>query len=281
MARTISEIQNEIITELAAQGIVVNGSLTSRRRIWTWVVAFCIMTNEKLFDFFRAETDEKIKLLKPATLTWFAEKIKTFQYGYIVVAETDYYDNTGLAQTQIDTSKVIKYSAATEQSFSNGRFGVRIKVAGADGSGTLEKLDNSKRDAAREFLKRFKPAGTWCELTTDDADHLKLSLRVYFNPLVLNNTGQRLDGTVLTPVQDAVHNHLKNLPFNGRLNLTKLQDAIQAVDGVTDPRILSAQSQYGALAYTTIVDERIPDAGYIKIYAPDDLTIEWIPKSGV
>jgi hypothetical protein len=279
MARTIEQIQTEIINELAVNGIAVNSSLTSRRRIWTWVVSFAILTLEKLMDFFRVETDLKIKLLKPATLTWFAEKIKTFQYGYNVVAETDYYDNSLLTQAQIDASKVIKYAAAIEQVFSNNRFGVRLKVAGADGSGTLIKLPDAERDAARDFLKRFKPAGTYCELTTSDADKLYLSLKVYYNPLVLNNNGERLDGTNNTPLQDGINNHLKNLPFNGRFNLTALVDAMQSVDGVSDPRIVSAKTSYGILPFTEVIDERIPDAGYLKIYTPvTDLIIQWIPK---
>lgn len=282
MARTINDIQTDIINELAANGIIVNASLTSRRRLWTWVIAFSILTLEKLFDFFRAETDAKIKLLKPATLTWFSEKIKTFQYGYNVVAETDYYDNSLLTQVQIDASKVIKYAAAIEQVFSNGRFGVRIKVAGANGSGELIKLANAERDAAREFLKRFKPAGTYCELTTDDADYLKLTLKVYYNPLVLDGNGARLDGTNATPLQDAIKSHLKSLPFNGRFNLTEVVDSMQAVDGVADPRIVSAQTKYALLPFTEVIDERIPDAGYLKIYDENtDLLIQWIAKSGV
>jgi hypothetical protein len=279
MARTIIEIQNEIIAELDNNGITVSSSLTSRRRIWTWVVAFCILTMEKLFDYFRAETDDKIKKLKPATLTWFAEKIKTFQFGDNLVPETDYYDNTGLTPAQIEDKKVIKYAAAVEQSFSNGRFGVRIKAAGVDGSGVLVKMPDDQRDAAREFLSRIKPAGTYCELTTDDADYLKLSLKVYYNPLVMDGTGSRLDGTNPIPIREAIDRHLKNLPFNGRFNLTSLVDAMQAVDGVLDPRIISAQTKYADTAYTEVIDERIPNAGYLKIYADADITIQWIAKS--
>lgn len=292
MAKTVQEYYDQIVAEAKNQATAAGDAdmidmlnNSSRVAIWKiifWAVAYGILIIDTLFDLFRAETDLRIKQLKPATLTWFAEKVKTFQYGDDLVPETDYYDNTGLTDADITTRKVIKYAAAIEQNFSNGRFGVRIKAAGEDGAGNRVKLGDAQRDAAREFLNRFKPAGTYCELTTDDADYLKLSLKVYYNPLVLNNVGARLDGSDATPLQSAIKTQLKNLPFNGRFNLTSLVDAMQAVDGVSDPRIISAQTKYAALPYSEVIDERIPDSGYLKIYDEvTDLIIQWIPKSAV
>jgi hypothetical protein len=292
MAKTVQEYFDQIKGEAVNQATHAGNNdvlnmlnNTSRVAIWKvlfYTIAFGIFLIDSLFDLFRSEVDDKIKLLKPATLSWFAEKIKTFQFGDDLVPETDYYDNTGLSDDDIEAKQVIKYAAAIEQNFSNGRFGVRIKVAGEDGGGSRIKLPDDQRDAAIEFLKRFKPAGTYCELTTDDADYLKLILRVYYNPLVLNANGERLDGTNPTSLQDAIDNHLKNLPFNGRFNLTALADAMQSVDGVLDPRIISAQTKFAALPFTEVQDEIIPDAGYLKIYDEDtDLTIQWLPKSAV
>lgn len=255
-------------------------SVSSIESILFYCMAFGLFVLYSFFDLFKIEIDTAITNYTHPTLIWFAEKIKTFQYGDAVVFEKDYYDNTGLTDAEIEARKVIKYAAAIEQDFTNGRFGVRIKVAGEDGSGDRIKLPDAQRDAAREFLEIFHPAGTYCELTTDDADYLKLSLKIYYNPLVLNNQGQRLDGTNNTSLQNAIDDHLKNLPFNGRFNLTALVDAMQAVDGVADPRIVSAQTKYAANPYTDVIDERIPYAGYLKIYDENtDLTIQWIPKS--
>lgn len=292
MALTVQEYYDRIKAEAVSQATAAGDASMiamlnnpSRVAVWKvlfWSVAYGIFLIDTLFDLFRAETDLRVKQLKPATLTWFAEKAKTFQYGDNLVAETDTYDNTGLTAVEIDTRKVIKYAAAIEQNFSNGRFGVRIKAAGEDGAGNRVKLTDAQRDAAREFLKRFKPAGTYCELTTDDADYLKLSLKVYYNPLVLTNVGARLDGSDATPLQTAIKTQLKNLPFNGRFNLTALVDSMQGVDGVSDPRIMSAQTKYALLPYSEVVDERIPDSGYLKIYDEvNDLTIQWVPKSAV
>lgn len=291
MARTIQQYYDDIRADALAratdEGLVDMVNMlnnTSRVAVWKilfYAVAYGCFLIDTVLDLFRAETDNKIKLLKPATLTWYAEKIKTFQYGDSTVPETDYYDNTGLTDEQIEDKKVIKYAAAIEQVFTNGRFGIRLKVAG-EAAGVRIKLPDVQRDAAREFFKLFRFAGVWSELTTDDADYLKLRLRIYYNPLVLNGLGQRLDGADATPLQNAIDTHLKNLPFNGRFNLTSLVDAMQKVDGIVDPRIVSAQTKYAALAFAEVIDEVIPDAGYLKIYNPvTDLIIEWIPKSAV
>lgn len=290
MAKTVQyyfdQIKGEALNRAtAAPNPVIISMLgnTSKVAIWKiifYAVAYAVFVIDSLFDLFRVETDEKIKLLKPGTLMWYADKIKTFEYGETLAFESDYYNNGALTDAEVEAKKIIQYSAAIEQQFSNGRYGVRIKVAGESG-GELVQLDTAQVGglaAAREFVKRFKYAGVYVETTSDDADYLKLSLRVYYDALVLNSAGQRLDGTSNTPLQDAIDDHLKNLPFNGRFNLTSLVDAMQAVQGVVDPRILSAQTKYAALPYTDVVDEMIPDAGYLKIYnSGTDLSIVWLP----
>lgn len=292
MARSVEDIKKQMTDYFIANTTVKNTygltpgktfeeefSVTSIESILFYCLAFGLFVIYSFFDLFKSEINQQIVDYTHPTLTWYAEKIKTFQYGDDVIPETDIYDNTGLTDEQIETRRVIKYAAAIEQEFSNGRFGNRIKVAGEDENGDRVILPDAQYDAAKEFLKIFKPAGVWCELTRGNADNLKLSLRVYYNPLVLNNEGQRLDGTDNEPLQTAIDTHLKNLPFNGRFNLTALVDAMQEVDGIEDPRILSAQTKYAALPYTDVVDEVIPDAGYLKLYDPADLTIQWIAKN--
>ena len=292
MARTISDIKKQMTDTFISKQAVIDAygltpgrtfedefSAASIESILFYCLAYGLFVIYSFFDLFKKEIDNAIVNYAHPSLTFFAERIKSFQFGDNVIPGTDKYDNTGLTDQQIAAKQVIKYAAAIEQDFSNGRFGVRIKVAGEDGSGERIILPSVQYDAAKQFLKTFKPGGTYVELTTDNADYLKLSLRVYYNPLVLNNQGQRLDGTNNEPLQQAIELHLKNLPFNGRFNLTALVDTMQAVEGISDPRILSAQTKYAALPFTDVIDEAIPDAGYLKIYDPADLTIQWLPKS--
>lgn len=291
MTKTVTEIKKSITdvfisnADVQAAYLLTPGktfeeefSPSSIESIIFYSVAFVMFVLYSFFDFLKTEINTDIINYTHPTLKKYAEKIKTFQYGYTPIAETDLYDNTGLTDAEIEARQVIKYSAAIEQVFSNGLFGVRIKVAGEDGGGERIQLPTPQLDAARSFLPRFKEPGVYCEITSDDADRLKLIIKAYYNPLVLNSVGQRLDGFNNTPLQDAIDSFLKNLPFNGRFNLTKLVDAMQEVDGMVDPVIVSAQTRYAALSWTAVVDEVIPDSAYLKIYDPADLTITWIAK---
>lgn len=286
MARTTEQIYGELtqryVAEMAAIGVEVvpaDWSQVNLQRLLFYVVAICFKTIEELFDTHQADVNETIAQLKPHSTRWYALKGKAFQYGYNLQPESDVYNNTNLTAAQIAQSKIVKHSAVVEQLIGPSRYGLRIKVAKMQGTDLAPLSEIDELPAFKQYMERIKDAGVGLLITTGPADRLKLSLRIYYNPLVLNNQGQRLDGTANTPVQGAVNAFLLNLPFNGRFNLTELVDALQVVDGVDDPRLLSAQAQYAALPYTDITDEYIPDAGYLRLVDINlDLTIEWIPK---
>jgi hypothetical protein len=276
MARSINDIQTQIINQVAADP-VLKAQLTSTSkvaiwRLWTYVVAVCIWTLETLFDVFRTETDEKIASMKPHSLRWYALTATAFQYGFNLAAESDYYNNTGIDDATIDTSKIVAYAAVVEQTR-----GLRIKVA--KDTGDLAPLASAELDAFKEYMSRVKDAGVKLLITSGAADSLKLTMDIYYNPLVLNAAGSRADGVSANPVQDAVKLYLKNLPFNGVFLLQNLVDVLQAVDGVRVIDIKQAQAQYGALAYTAFSVQYIPDAGYLRVYNDTDLQLTFIPYS--
>jgi hypothetical protein len=100
----------------------------------------------------------------------------------------------------------------------------------------------------------------------DPADEMKLQIDIYYNPLVLDETGSRLDGTANKPIQDVIRNYLANLPFNGTYTNQGLVDTLQTIDGVLIAEIKSAASRYGAYAEFTEINAReIAHAGYYQI----------------
>lgn len=292
MEKTVADIKKQMTDSFISNQNVIDAyqltpqktfeeefSTASIESIIFYCMAYAVWLLYQFFDLFKKEIDTSIKNYTHPTLTFYTEKIKTFQFGDNVITGTDTYNNTGLTDAQIEAKRIIKYAAAQEQAFTNGRYGVRIKVA-TDNNGMGEALTPQQYTAALAFLNTFKYAGVYTQLTTNDADNLKLFLRIYYNPLVLNNQGQRLDGTDNEPVQKAIKTYLKNLQFNGEFNLTALTDVLQQVNGVEDPRVLQAQTKYAALPYTDVIDKIIPDAGYLKIYnSLTDLQIEWVAKN--
>lgn len=277
MARTINEIFADKMGRVAADAtlgpLLTSTSKTAIYRLLLYISAVTDWTLENLHDLFRKEVDDTIAKMKPHSLQWYAERAVVFQYGFDLAGETDGYDNTGIADSDVEASKVVDYAAVIEQQSANIR--LRIKVATDNGS-DLEPLTTPQLTAFTTYMRRIKDAGVKLSITSTTADLLKLALRIKYNALVLDSNGARIDGVTQTPVQDAIHRFLKNLPFNGVFSVAKLEDAIQAVEGVSDVKIDIVQTKYGLLPFTSVDIDYTPDAGYLRIL-DEDLTIQFIP----
>lgn len=293
MARTIDEIKKEVTDnfiqneEIKTRYELEEGksfdeqfSAVSLENILFSVMAICLWTLEKLFDLHKEEVLSIIKEMKPHSLRWYMNKAKAFQYGDELYAEEDFYDNTGKTAEQVAASKIVSYTAVVEH-----ERGLRIKVAKTNGNqlapltqGLVGESSNELQ-AFKEYMKRIKDAGVRLLITTDEADKLKLKLKIYYDPLILNNNGQRLDGTDSEPVQKAVRNYLKNLPFNGYVVQTYLVDALQKVDGIVVPVIENIETKFGTYGFAQMAEIYNPDAGYMVIDEDDFESITFIPQT--
>jgi hypothetical protein len=141
---------------------------------------------------------------------------------------------------------------------------VRLKVAKIV-SGALVPLSSGELTALTAYMGRVKDAGVRLQVTSGNPDNLHLTVAIFYDPLVLDSGGRRLDGTSTTPVKDAIKAFLSNLPFNGLFVLNNLIAALQAVDGVRIGDVVSAQANYGITSYVTIAYEYLPDAGYMAL----------------
>lgn len=277
MARTITAIQNEIIAQVQADP-VLSTQLTSTSRVAIWrlfarVVATAIWTLDNLIDLFRMEVDNTIRTLKPHSLLWYSNKAKDFQFGYNLPPDSDVYDNTGEDPQDVEDSKIVAFAAVVEQ----GR-GLRLKIA-KEVLGDLSPLNSTELDAFEEYMRRIKDAGVRLNITSTAADNLIIDLYIFYNPLVLNNLGQRLDGTDNTPVQNAVQNYLRNLPFNGVFLLQDLTDALQRVEGVRTVFINFAQARFGSLPFQSFSIRYQPDSGYLRFAVPEHLMVTFQPTT--
>lgn len=277
MARTIQVIKQSMLDSIAADPtlsiLLTSTSKVSVFGLFVYVVAVCAFAIENLHDLFISDVNDVIDQQGAHTPQWYVNMAKAFQYGYNLVPEKDYYDNTGIDPTTVDASKIVAYAAFVEEPF------VRLKLAKLV-NGSLAKLADDERTSVVAFIMRIKDAGVKLKnetITSTDPDKLKLSLRIKFNPLVLNISGGRIDGTQTAPVADAVRGYLSNLDFNGLFSAQKLVDAIQAVDGVEDLHVDLIQTKYGNLLFTSVDIDFIPDSGYLVI-DDADLNITYIPS---
>jgi len=285
MARSIETIKEEIIKAIMNEEVLVNvlkldtsipfKKQTSRSNLigfMAYAVAVAIFTLEKLFDQFKTDVDSIVSELKPHSLRWYNEKIKAFQKGYTLPYGNDTYEIID----ESDDVQIIKFSSVDEVS---GK--LLMKVAKTDDSLNPIPLSNEELDTFKIYMSNIKDAGVPLNIKSLPGDCLRLSLDIYYDPLVLNDSGGRLDGQDDAPIQKTVRNFIKNLPFNGVFIVAHLVDALQATEGVKIPKIISCETKYDNVPYSLVNAFCKPDAGYLKLIdeesEKENLEINWIP----
>lgn len=288
MARTLEELMtayNQAYTqERSEAGLVaddpVNWSRVSRKRLLRAVQCILCWTVETIFDIFKADVDAKILELKPHSERWYANKALAYQHGFNLITDSDLFDNTGATEQTISASKVVKYAAVVEQENDYGRVFLRIKLATINVS-DLEPLSETQLDAFKNYMSRIKDAGVKLVVDSLPSDAIKMKWRIFYDPLILDASGNRLDGTQSEVDVAAIKDYLKQLPFNGVYVTQYHIDALQAVEGVVIAEVDLVQTKYGDLPFTSVNTKVTPDAGYLRFVDDADLEIERIPQSPI
>ena len=275
MARNIQEIQNLIYQAKAQEPALNELNSTSKVaiwRLWVYIIAVAIWSLEKLFDQHRADIDKRLSELKPHTARWYRSKALAFQYGFDLLPDSDTFNNQGHTEEAIEASKIVKYSAVIE-SKNEGR--LIVKIAGEQGE-QLQPITEPQKQAFEAYLSEIKDAGVRLSVVNYQPDVLHLQMKIVYDPLVLDGNGQSILHAT-KPVETAIKDYLKRLPFNGELVLAHLIDALQQAEGVKIPHLVLAQSKnitsgggYGA--FEAIEISKIPTAGYFTIDNFNDIT---------
>jgi len=283
MARTVKEIKDEMTAEFISNSTVVEKygldstktfeeqfSKASIESILFYVFAFCAWTVEKLFDTHKTEVTNYIDEMKPHSLRWYVNKTKLFRIGQSLIEGTDQYSDEGLTEKEIEDRQIVKYAAASEQNAT-----LYIKVAGSG----PKPISEEQQQALTEYLAEIKDAGVRIVVRNANADKIKMSLRIFYNPMILQSNGNSLQGG--TPVIDAIQQYVENLPFNGEFRKVDLVDALQQVEGVVMPELVSVSTSV-ATSYYKILDDAYekPFSGYYE-FDTESTTIEYIPYENV
>jgi hypothetical protein len=272
MARTISQIYNsmvlekETMTELNALQPAIDNSqtllsdLTSASRVAVWrliffVVSVSIWTLEKLFDEHIAWIDNRASELIVGSKKWYNTVALNYQHGDSLVLINDKFQYA----TINEANKIINLASVNEV---GGQ--VLVKVAKLSGSTPIP-LTTPELEAFQAYMKSMKFAGTVLNAISRPADQLMINYRIYYDPLVLSSTGESLSTPGVYPVEEAINNYIKKLPFDGIFKVTSLTDQIQLANGVVDPVFESAEVKFGANPYNQLIDKYNPNAGYMEI----------------
>lgn len=244
-------------------------SQVARWRLMLWVVATAIWVHEKLWDVFRAEVDAIVANAHAGTPRWYVAQALAYQHGY-ALTEID-----GIFSYPVDdpAARIVARAAIVE---SAGM--CTLKVA-KEASGAIVPLDAGELASFSAYIDDIRFAGTIINIITDVPDKLKVSYDVYYDPLVLLPNGALITDPSTFPVEDAINQFIAGLPFDGRLVLTSMTDAVQQAAGVINPVLTNAEAWWGAFAPAPIAVSYGSHAGHMAIdaFSPLSSTITYIP----
>ena len=243
MARSINEIKKTMTDAFMADadirekyGLPADAtfdesfSSVSLENILFYIVAACCHVLEVFFDTHKSEVDAKISRAVVASVPWYHKMALQFQYGDRLV-----FDDTTqqFVYAEQDSKKqVVKYVAVRDRGTS-----IQMLVAGEKDS-RPEPLSDDVLTAFKNYMNRVKIAGVVLAIRSLPSDTVSISATIYVDPLSIDRNGTRIsDGS--KPVETAIENYLKSILYGGTFNKTKLVDAIQGVEGVTDVELFS------------------------------------------
>ena len=239
MARSISEIKRTMTNAFMQDEAIREAyrlpsgktrfadcfSAVSLENLLFYIVAACHYVLESLFEKFTQDVEQKISRAVVASIPWYFDKAKAFQYGDALVLNPRTF---GYEYAKIDTSKQrVKYVAVRDR-------GASIEMLVSDDkNGKPTPLSDEVLTAFKHYINAIKIAGVVINVRTRKADELSIAVKVVVDPLKINRTGVDIASSEKV-VEHAIENYLADIVYGGTFNKTKLVDAIQRVDGVVD-----------------------------------------------
>lgn len=269
MARTVTEIFNEMIAEKAKYSSLDDLSSTKASAVWRsimYIAAVSINVHEQLMDVYKTELVTLGESLPNGTLPWYANKLLEFQQGYSLIYNRN---NGNIEYSTIDEdAKIIKVATAENEADT-----VILKCAKFDDDEKLIPLTENERLAAFNYMRDVKFAGTLINILSYNGDELKLYANVKIDPKKITSSGALLKNPNVFPVEDAINSYLNTFyakNFNSELSLTSLTEYVKSIDGVKDFVITEAYAKpFSSTAYTDVLLTQFytykSDAGYLNI----------------
>lgn len=263
--RGLKEIKETILTAIANSTVLQALTSTSKASIWgEWVnaIAYAHFVLEQQFDKHKTELSEMLKNQKKGTAIWYRNMALAFKYGKDLLPDSDVYPTSIATDEEIEALKIIKYAAVTESSADSRLI---IKIA-TEKSEVLQPIEANELESFTEYIQQIKYAGVKVTVINYLPDILRLKMKIYRNPLVLNENGMSIEKGNY-PVQEAIKDYMRELPFDGELVLAHLVDKLQKVEGVRIPHVEQAMSRW--------IDSTVNDYGVW-----EEFPVKKIPVSG-
>lgn len=238
--RTLNDITNDLKSSFVSNGELVamygldsaktfdeQFSKVSFEALIINIVALACYLVERTFSTTSDEVDAAIDSRYVASIPWYREQALAYQHGY----DLTYNEATRSYGYAVDDpdARIVAFAAARETKDSNEVQRVQILVSKEE----KQPLTEDELSRFAHYMQRVAPAGSRLDVVSKASDRLQISAQVNYNPLLLTSEGKRItDGT--SPVAEAIENYINSIKYGGVFNKTKLTDAIQGAEGVTD-----------------------------------------------
>ena len=235
MARSIALIKQQLIDQKNAtpelDGLTTP-SQTSIWGLWLFIQATAINVFEKLQDVYKAEVEAIAAAAIPNTDAWVQAKAFEYQYG-----DTIQLINLVPTYSIINSGKriITRCSVKTD----NNKI-CQIKVAKGD---PATKLTSPELSGITSYYTTIGNAGISYNIISDDADKIEIVATVYYD-------GQ-YGSTIQESTEKALNDYLKNIPFDGIVYVSKIEDIFQGVTGIKDIKLTTINTRKNSQGYGT------------------------------
>lgn len=235
MARSIAVIKQQLLDQKNAEPALSGLTSISQTAIWNlwfFIQASAINIFEQLQDLYKTELEDIAAAAIPNTDAWIQKKAFDWQYG-----DTIQLINLVPTYSIINSEKkiVTRCSVITD----NNRI-CQIKVAKND---PPTKLSSPELMSINSYYATIGNAGIAYNIISDFADKIEIVADVYYD-------GQ-YSSTIADSTKLALENYLKNIPFDGIIYVSKIEDSLQAVTGIKDVKLTAINTRRDAQGYGT------------------------------
>ena len=238
MARSTATIQATMDAEQALQTDLTtlnSPSQTAIYRLWKFITSTIINYLEQLWDIYKAELETQISAAAVGSNAWLQSRVLKFQYSASTPQVLAVDSNFAINYPTIDTTlQIITRCSVTTTS----QRVCLVKVAKSDPPVALSAPELSSLSG---FLSDLNFAGVNYVAQSLTSDKIYIDADIYYN-------GQYAS-TISANVIDAINAYLAAIPFDGKIKLMSLIDAIQAVTGVTDVVLKNVAIRADATAF--------------------------------
>jgi hypothetical protein len=237
MARTINVISQQMLDAKAADSNL-NGLTSNSKvaiwRLWVYIVAACINIFEQLMDAYKIEIEAIADTAIPGTPQWVKDRTFRFQYDATVPQVLEVNEDLTLSyETEDDTKKIVTRCSVTQGVSKT----VSIKVAKATSitNDAPTQLTTPEYNSLVGYWNLIGFAGLTYNVINKVSDKVSVTATIYYQ-------GQYA-ATIQSDVESAIKNYIASIPFDGKIRVSKIEDAIQAVIGVSDLKINTIQAR--------------------------------------